>query len=88
MAWQFGCQPNFLYLNSTPMAASESCVPNQILSRRKLQMGDVINTELTVSYGMYSAQLLTMPTWPATIMAPWPSQVELRDSGGAFFTHS
>ncbi|WP_234195707.1 M24 family metallopeptidase [Pseudacidovorax sp. NFM-22] len=58
VAWQFGCQPNFLYLNSTPMAASESCVPNQILSRRKLQMGDVINTELTVSYGMYSAQLL------------------------------
>ncbi len=26
--------------------------------------------------GMYSAQLLTMPTWPATIMAPWPSHVE------------
>lgn len=58
VAWQFGCQPNFLYLNSTPMSASESCVPNQNLSRRKLQMGDVINTELTVSYGMYSAQLL------------------------------
>jgi len=58
VAWQFGCQPNFLYLNSTSMKASESCVPNQNLSRRKLQMGDVINTELTVSYGMYSAQLL------------------------------
>ena len=42
VAWQFGCQPNFLYLNSTPMSASESCVPNQNLSRRKLQMGDVI----------------------------------------------
>jgi hypothetical protein len=38
--------------------------------------------------GMYSAQLLTMPTWPATIMAPWPSQVELTDSGGATFSHS
>ena len=37
---------------------------------------------------MYSAQLLTMPTWPATIMAPWPSHVELVDSGGAIFSHS
>jgi Xaa-Pro aminopeptidase len=58
VAWKSGCTPNFLYLNSTPMAASESCVPNQHISRRKLQAGDVINTELTVSYGMYSAQLL------------------------------
>lgn len=58
VAWQEQCQPNFLYLNSTPMASSDSCVPNQNLSRRKLRMGDVINTELTVSYGMYSAQLL------------------------------
>lgn len=58
VAWQQGCTPNFLYLNSTPMSASQSCVPNQHLSRRKLCAGDVINTELTVSYGMYSAQLL------------------------------
>ena len=58
VAWQSGCTPNFLYLNSTPMSAPVSCVPNQFLSRRKLQRGDVINTELTVSYGMYSAQLL------------------------------
>jgi Xaa-Pro dipeptidase len=58
VAWQSGCTPNFLYLNSTPMGAPTSCVPNQFLSRRKLQHGDVINTELTVSYGMYSAQLL------------------------------
>lgn len=58
VAWRSGCTPNFLYLNSTPMAAPQSCVPNQFLSRRKLRAGDVINTELTVSYGMYSAQLL------------------------------
>lgn len=58
VAWQQGCTPNFLYLSSTPMNASQSCVPNQHLSRRKLRAGDVINTELTVSYGMYSAQLL------------------------------
>jgi Xaa-Pro aminopeptidase len=58
IAWKSGCQPNFLYLNSTPMADPQSCVPNQNLSRRKLCMGDVINTELTVSYAMYSAQIL------------------------------
>lgn len=58
VAWKSGCTPNFLYLSSTPMADSRYCVPNQNLSRRRLQAGDVINTELTVSYGMYSAQLL------------------------------
>ncbi len=57
-AWAAGCEPQFLYLNSTPMAASESCVPNQNISRRKIQMGDVINTELSASYGLYSAQIL------------------------------
>src|SRR4030095_16232923 len=58
IAWQSGCEPDFLYLNSTPMAQSESGVPNQNISRRKLAMGDVVNTELTVSYGLYSAQIL------------------------------
>lgn len=58
VAWKSGCEPHFLYLNSTPMAASTSCVPNQHVGRRRLQMGDVINTELTVSYGLYSAQIL------------------------------
>jgi Xaa-Pro aminopeptidase len=58
VAWKSGCEPDFLYLNSTPMKNSESCVPNQNISRRKLEMGDVINTELTVAYGYYSAQIL------------------------------
>lgn len=53
-----GCEFTFLYLNSTPMAASDSCVPNQLWSHRKLQAGDVINTELTVNYGMYCSQIL------------------------------
>lgn len=57
-AWAAGCAPTFLYLNSTSMANSDSCVPNQLLSRRKLQMGDVINTELTVNYGLYCSQIL------------------------------
>jgi Xaa-Pro aminopeptidase len=58
VAWNTGCEPHFLYLNSTPMATSTSCVPNQHVGRRKLCMGDVINTELTISYGLYSAQIL------------------------------
>lgn len=58
VAWKSGCEPDFLYLNSTSMKNSESCVPNQNISRRKLERGDVINTELTVAYGMYSAQIL------------------------------
>jgi Xaa-Pro dipeptidase len=58
VAWKSGCEPHFLYLNSTPMAVSTSCVPNQHVGRRKLRMGDVINTELTISYGLYSAQIL------------------------------
>ncbi len=57
-AWNSGCEPAFLYLNSTSTAASDSCVPNQLWSRRKIQPGDVINTELTVSYGMYASQTL------------------------------
>lgn len=57
-AWKAGCEPYFLYLNSTPMAASESCVPNQNISRRKLAPGDVVNTELSVSYDFYNGQIL------------------------------
>lgn len=58
IAWKAGCEPDFLYLSSTPMKASRYCVPNQNVSRRKLMMGDVINTELTVAYGLYSSQIL------------------------------
>ena len=73
VAWKEGCEPHFLYLNSTPMAASTSCVPNQNISRRKLAMGDVINTELTVSYGLYSAQILR----PFFLGEPTPEYAKL-----------
>ncbi len=76
IAWKSGCQPNFLYLNSTPMADSSSCVPNQNLSRRKLCMGDVINTELTVSYHMYSAQILR----PFFLGEPTPAYAKLYET--------
>ncbi len=58
VAWKSGCEPDFLYLNSTSMKNSESCVPNQNISRRKLEAGDIVNIELTVAYGFYSAQIL------------------------------
>jgi len=58
VTWKSDCSPVFLYLNSTPTAASETCVPSQLTSRRKIQMGDVINTELTTAYGMYCSQIL------------------------------
>ena len=58
IAWKNGCEPEFLYLNSTSMNNSEFCVPNQNISRRKLQYGDVINTELSTAYGLYAAQIL------------------------------
>ncbi len=58
VAWKAGCEPDFIYLSSTPMKASKYCVPNQNVSRRKLMMGDAINTELTVAYGLYSSQIL------------------------------
>ena len=72
-AWDAGCEPVFLYLNSTPMAASESCVPNQNVSRRKIRMGDVLNTELTVGYGMYTAQILR----PFFLGEPTPAYARL-----------
>jgi Xaa-Pro aminopeptidase len=57
-AWASGCAPTFLYLNSTSTFDSDSCVPNQFPSRRKIRPGDVINTELTVNYAMYCSQIL------------------------------
>lgn len=57
-AWNADCEMTFLYLNSTSTFASETCVPSQMWSRRALRPGDVINTELTVGYGMYASQTL------------------------------
>lgn len=74
-AWDAGCAPTFLYLNSTPMAASETCVPNQLWSRRKIRRGDVINTELTVNYGMYCSQILR----PFFLGEPTPQYQAIND---------
>lgn len=71
-----GCEFTFLYLNSTQMSASDSCVPNQMWSHRKLQAGDVINTELTVNYGMYCSQILR----PFFLGDPTPQYVSIYDT--------
>ena len=53
-----GGQPHFLYLSSTPMARPDRIVPQQDLTDRRLEKGDVVFFELSSSYGGYSGQIL------------------------------
>jgi Xaa-Pro aminopeptidase len=45
------------YISSTAQDASDVCVPRQNLSARVIRDGDVINTEISVSFWGYSGQL-------------------------------
>jgi Xaa-Pro aminopeptidase len=51
-----GGLPHLYYLSSGPQDGSSPCVPRQNLSSRQLERGDVINTEISVSYWGYSGQ--------------------------------
>ena len=51
-----GGLPHLYYISSGPQDGSAPCVPRQNLSSRELQSGDVINTEISVSYWGYSGQ--------------------------------
>jgi Xaa-Pro aminopeptidase len=51
-----GGQTQFYYLASTPMTNPDRCVPAQTLSSRRLQVGDVITTEISIAYGGYAGQ--------------------------------
>ncbi len=51
-----GGLPHLYYLSSGPQEGGSVCVPRQNLSHRVLQAGDVINTEISVSYWGYSGQ--------------------------------
>ena len=62
-----GGQPHFLYLSSTPMAVPERIVPQQDLTDRRLQPGDVIILELSEAYGGYSGQVLRTITVEAEL---------------------
>ncbi len=52
-----GGLPHVCYISSTAQDASAVCVPRQNLSHRFVSQGDVINTEISVSYWGYSGQL-------------------------------
>ena len=51
-----GGLPHLYYISSGPQDGTGPCVPRQNLSHRELQRGDVINTEISVSYWGYSGQ--------------------------------
>src|SRR5688500_2054332 len=51
-----GGLPHLYYLASGPQGGAGVCVPRQNLSQRVLERGDVINTEISISYWGYSGQ--------------------------------
>jgi Xaa-Pro dipeptidase len=52
-----GGLPHLAYLSSTPQRGDGACVPRQNLSAREIQSGDVVNTEISVSWWGYSGQM-------------------------------
>jgi len=52
-----GGLPHVYYISSSPQEASMACVPRQNLSHRLIERGDVINTEISISFWGYSGQL-------------------------------
>lgn len=52
-----GGLPHLCYLSSGPQTGAGACVPRQNLSHRVLERGDVINTEISISYWGYSGQM-------------------------------
>jgi Xaa-Pro aminopeptidase len=52
-----GGLPHLHYLSSGPQEGDGACVPRQNLSSRRIDSGDVINTEISVSYWGYSGQI-------------------------------
>ncbi len=52
-----GGLPHLYYISSTSQDASIACVPRQNLSSRRIARGDVINTEISISFWGYSGQL-------------------------------
>jgi Xaa-Pro aminopeptidase len=51
-----GGLPHLCYLSSGPQDGAGACVPRQNLSNRVVETGDVVNTEISVSYWGYSGQ--------------------------------
>lgn len=56
-ALSLGGLPHLYYISSGPQGRPGACVPRQHLSHRVVERGDVINTEISVSYWGYSGQI-------------------------------
>ena len=52
-----GGLPHLCYLSSGAQVGAGACVPRQNLSNRVIEIGDVINTEISVSHWGYSGQM-------------------------------
>jgi Xaa-Pro dipeptidase len=48
----------FHYVASTPMSAPERCVPSQVLSDRRIEIGDVVTVEISAAHHGYAGQSL------------------------------
>lgn len=62
----------FYYLASTPMASPDRCVPSQVLSSRRIEVGDVVSCEISISHGGYAGQGLrtyTVGAEPSPVIA-------------------
>ena len=46
----------FYYLASTPMDRPDRSVPAQVLSSRRIEAGDVVSSEISISHGGYAGQ--------------------------------
>lgn len=47
---------SFYYLASTPMSNPDRSVPAQVLSNRRIEAGDVVSCEISISYAGYAGQ--------------------------------
>ncbi len=52
-----GGLPHLCYLSSAPQNGAGACVPRQNLSNRVVATGDVVNTEISISWWGYSGQM-------------------------------
>ncbi|MGF1666602.1 MAG: M24 family metallopeptidase [Acidimicrobiia bacterium] len=62
----------FYYLASTPMASPDRCVPSQVLSSRRIEVGDGVSCEISISHGGYAGQGLrtyTVGAEPSPVIA-------------------
>lgn len=71
------------YLASTPMSSPDRCVPSQVLSNRRIQAGDVVSCEISISYAGYAGQGLRTFTVAAN---PTPQIEELHAVAEEVFT--